>query len=519
MLEDLRRLVRTEASGARQGGSSLITIDEESLIAGSSMDPIESIAWVSRQIAYYSELAIFRYMDLVERMALLPGKKSVVLFRSGLRMDRESSPLMNRLLAAAVRNRVAFYTIDTRGLKDSSPDQPSGAMALAARMYRYLPDPMHDNRRLIESQEGLAVLAEDTGGQAVLNNNNPGEILSRVVEDSHAYYVLSFYPGEPSRKGKFRKIEVSLRNQDGCRISCVPGYHDLGPLPEQNSGERLLSLKEAMLTSSSRELRLSIEPEVLADPEGNPLLCLSAAVPAEDFIPAGKKGKLKIEAELLLQLVNKYSLNMPLYANAQLKHTVKTDEPAGGGEVSRLSYRTALSLVPGQYQLKGIVRDRESGRHGVFSTWITVSDFNNAASVPSSLILTRYAVPLDPDNRDDQVNRVLAVGDTVYYPQAEREFQRGEVVYALFRLYHATPEDRAWASRGIQTGLIRDDALVDKLLIHGNTHSDPGSDILTYLLMFETVNLDPGEYTFVVMLPNHPARVRQQLEETLRIIP
>jgi VWFA-related protein len=511
MLEDLRRLVRIESSG----GSSVISIDDESLQHNSHQGDKEPIAWVSRQIVYYNELAIFRYMDLIERMALLPGKKSVVLFRSGLRMDRENVPLMNRLLATAVKNRISFYTIDARGLVDSSREQPSGTMALAARGYRYGHDPMYDNRRHQESEEGLMILAEDTGGQVVLNNNNMGEILTRVIEDSNSYYVLSFYPETPNNKGKFRKINVSLRDQKGCSISSVNGYYDPKPIDKQSSGERLLSLKETMLTSLSEELHLSVEPEVFADPDGKPLLCLSVAVPAEDF-GVNKNKKSKIEAELLVQVVNKYSLDMPLYTDNILKRTVTSKEFLDGGR-PKLDYRTVLSLAPGYYQIKGIVRDKKSGIHGVYSSWIAISDFKNGSSVPSSLVLTKYAAPQDQANKDDIFSQVLSAGGNVYYPQADHEFRKGDVIYAMFYLYNATPEDFKWATKGVQVGLLQNGQLVEGLNIYGKPLPEPGSGVIRYMLMFKTAELEPGEYTFLAKLPNYTSRLKQQLEERLII--
>jgi len=510
MLEDLRRLVRIEASGAP-----IISTDDESLQHNEHQMDKEPLAWVSRQIVYYNELAIFRYMDLIERMALLPGKKSVVLFRSGLRMDRENAPLMNRLLATAVKNRISFYTIDARGLEDSSHEQPSGTMALAARGYKYEPSPMYTNMRKIESREGLSVLAEETGGQAVLNNNDMGEILTRTVEDSHSYYVLSYYPENISNKGKFRKIKISLRERDDCKISSIGGYYDPKPLNKQNSGERLLSLKETMLTSLSEDLHLFVEPEVFADPERKPLLCLSIAVPVKDF-GINKNKKSKIEAELLVQVVNKYSLDMPLYTDNILKRTVTSKEFTNGGQPT-LNYRTVISLAPGYYQLKGIVRDKKSGIHGTYSSWLVVSDFKNTSSVPSSLVVTRYAAPGEQANTDDILSQVLSVGGNVYYPQADHEFRKGDVIYAIFHVYNASPEDFEWAAKGVQVGLLQNGQLVEGLKIYGKPLPEPDSGVIRYVLMFKTAELEPGEYTFLAMLPNYPSRLKQQLAERLVI--
>lgn len=505
-LEDLRRMIQLETSR----GGNLISIDDD-------LTRHSPAAYVARQIVFYGQLAILRYMDLVERMALLPGKKSIVLFRSGLRMDRENIPLMDRLLAAATRNRVSFYTMDARGLMNSSHDQPSGTMALAARGYKYGADPMYDNRRHQESEEGLIHLAENTGGQVVLNSNNMGDILARVVEDSYSYYVLSYYPGKLSKQDKYRKIDISLRNKNDCKVSSVRGYYEPKPVDRQSSNERLLSLKETMLTSLSKELRISAEPEVIADSEGNPLLCLSIALPAEDFGVDKNAEKSQVEAELLLQAINKYSLQLPLYHNSELKRSL-TIKDFASGEKPQLNYQTIFSLDPGYYQLKGIIRDKKTGIHGVYSSSVTVGDLK-AESVPSSLILTKYVAQFNPEAEYNQIIQILAAGGYVYYPQADHEFRKGDAVYALFHVYNATPENFAWAAEGVQAGLLRDGQPVAGINIYGNPLPDESSRIIKYVLMLETAELEPGEYSFVALLPNYPSRVEQHLEEKFVLRP
>ena len=504
-LEDLRRLVQLETSRGL-----LNSIDDDLTRNG-------GVKYVARQIVFYGQLAIFRYMDLVERMALLPGKKSIVLFRGGLRMDRENIPLMDRLLAAAARNRVSFYTVDARGLMDSSHDQPSGTMALAARGYKYGADPMYDNRRHQESEEGLIHLAENTGGQVVLNSNNMGDILARVVEDSYSYYVLSYYPEELSRQGKFRKIDISLKSKNDCKVSSVKGYYEPKPVDRQSSNERLLSLKETMLTSLSKKLRISAEPEVIADSEGNPLLCLSIAVPAEDFGVDKNAKKSQVEAELLLQVVNNYSLQMPIYTNSELKRNL-TRKDFANGEKPQLSYQAIFSLAPGYYQLKGIVRDKKTGIHGVYSSSVKVRDLKDE-SVPSSLILTKYASQYDPEAKYNQISRILAAGGYVYYPQADHEFRKGDTVYAVFQVYNATPEDFSWSAKGAQVGLLKENQPVKGINIYGKPIPDQEAGLIKYVLMFETAELETGEYTFLVMLPNYPSRIEKQLEEQFFITP
>jgi len=301
----------------------------------------------------------------------------------------------------------------------------------------------------------------------------------------------------------------------GCDVSYLKGYYESKPIDNQSSNERLLSLKETLQTSISGDLRISGEPEVVADSDGNPVLYLSLAVPAEDFKIDKNDKKSEIEAELLLQIANHYSLQMPLYQDSELKGSF-TRADFKGDDQPQLTYHTMLPLAPGYYHLRGIVRDRKSGLHGIYDSSIVVRDLN-ASSVPSTLILTKYSVPYDPENKEDIAGLILSVEGTVYYPQADHAFRRGDVVFASFHVYNATPEEFDWAAKGAQIGLLRNNQLVPGVRIYGGPHPEPDRKLIRYAFMFETAGLEPGEYTFLAMLPNFPSRSEKQLEERLVI--
>ncbi len=122
---------------------------------------------VNRQIRFFGELAMLRYMDLVEKMALLPGRKSIVVFRSGLMLDNDTEPLLERLLSMATRNRVSFYTVDSLGLDVIQPvkDIRYPLAWSRGRLQNYLPNILQETERRREAEEGLVVLAKETGGK------------------------------------------------------------------------------------------------------------------------------------------------------------------------------------------------------------------------------------------------------------------------------------------------------------------------------------------------------------------
>jgi VWFA-related protein len=99
------------------------------------------------------------------------------------------------LTRAANRANATFYTIDPRGLV-AGPDID-------------LDVPMQDWLAYIrESQDSLRVLAEETGGIAVVNQNDFDKALKRIDNETSDYYVLGYYSTNPDPLRRRRQIEV-----------------------------------------------------------------------------------------------------------------------------------------------------------------------------------------------------------------------------------------------------------------------------------------------------------------------
>lgn len=483
--------------------------------------PVIGVETVNRQIRFFGEIALLRYMDLVERMALLPGRKAIVLFRNGLRLDHETGPILDRLLSLAARNRVSFYTVDSRGLDVVSPvkDLRYPLAWSRGRLESYLPDPIGEVNRRREAEEGLVVLARETGGWAVLDNNNLTSILDRVVQDSFFYYVVGYYPEHFTNSGKFRDIEISLRDDPGYNLAAVRGFMEPARLRLQSRAERLVSLRKSLQSSLERELQVEIEPEIFADSDGNPVLFVSVGAPATDFELKQGRDDSRISGEVLIQVVNRFSQNIPLYHDGRIDE--KFDNSLlTAGKSPMVNYQTVLPLAPGIYDLKAVIRDRRSGRLGVDSVSFFVRNFR-AESVPSTLLMTRHALPGNAGERNTSSEwhrNVLAAGNIDYFPQPVRDFIRGEVVHVLFHLYHPTPQDREWAKKGIQIGIFRQDVQVEGIKAHGQAFVNEKEEVIRYALVFDTENLAPGEYDFLALLPNYSVRKLPHLEESFKII-
>ena len=76
----------------------------------------------------------------------------------------------------------------------------------------------------MERRDDLMVLAESTGGRAVLNTNAPEDHVPAVFAESHSYYLLAFAPADPKANGRLHKIEVKV-NRPGVSVRTRAGYY------------------------------------------------------------------------------------------------------------------------------------------------------------------------------------------------------------------------------------------------------------------------------------------------------
>jgi VWFA-related protein len=97
----------------------------------------------------------------------------------------------------ANRANTTIYTIDPRGL-------------IAGGDIDEQVDPTEWNAYIRKSQDGLRVLAEETGGIAVVNQNDFDKALKRIDAESSDYYVLGFYSNNPDPTMRRRQLGVKV---------------------------------------------------------------------------------------------------------------------------------------------------------------------------------------------------------------------------------------------------------------------------------------------------------------------
>jgi VWFA-related protein len=101
------------------------------------------------------------------------------------------------LTRQANRSNVTMYTIDPRGLNAGGD--------IGEQV-----DPKQWNEYLRKSQDSLRTLAEETGGIAVVNQNDFGKAIKRIDAETSDYYVLGYYSKNPDQMRRRRQVEVKV---------------------------------------------------------------------------------------------------------------------------------------------------------------------------------------------------------------------------------------------------------------------------------------------------------------------
>ena len=105
------------------------------------------------------------------------------------------------LTKAANRANATIYTIDPRGLV-AGPDIDQDIN-------------MNDwNAFIRETQDSLRIIAENTGGIAIVNQNDFDKGLKRIDNETSDYYVIGYYSSNPDPMRRNRKLEVRTTRPD-----------------------------------------------------------------------------------------------------------------------------------------------------------------------------------------------------------------------------------------------------------------------------------------------------------------
>lgn len=453
--------------------------------------------------------------DAAKKLGRFPEKKALVYISSGVpKTGVENQSQLQSTINAAVRANVAFYPIDARGLiatppgGDASTPSPKGTGVFTGKTQTGARDKINNQ------QETLYSLAADTGGKALLDNNDLSVGMVQVQKDINAYYILGYYSTNEATDGKYRKVRVKLANPElQAKLDYRPGYYASKTFKKFNSSDKERQLEEALVLGDPvTDLPLAVEIDYFRIGRDKYFIPISVKIPGSS-IDLSKKDKT--DFDFIGQIRDSAG---KLVGGVRDGIQIKLDE-AKAAQLShkQLQYDTGLTLPPGDYKLKFLARENQSGRLGTFESKFTIPDLSKQATSVriSSVVLGNQREPLNASvGSAKNSKKLIAMHPLIQdgaklVPSVTRVFRKDQKMYVYFEVYDAgaDPALNNTPSVAAELTMFRGKTKAfESTPIRLNKVAADRANTVAFQFQLPLAGLPPGQYTAQVNVVDEMSR-------------
>lgn len=404
---------------------------------------------------------------VIRGMQDLPGRKSVMLLSDGFRLfsrgDGERSSNSNRILNSvrkvidqANRASVVIYTMDARGLQTtgftaaddlgSRPIGPPGGDTRAITLDKLTPILTGRSNELFDSQGSLVYLARETGGFAIINDNDLSGGIRRALNDQ-SYYLIGYQPDEETfdpETRRFNELNINVKRKNA-KVRYRSGFFGISDEQIEKAPTNLTAEQRILRALSSpfgdNEISLSLNTVFRADPDYNPSISSFLYIDLKDLKftdePNGnKKGAFDLLAVSfgdngipIDQISKTYTLNIKKEFYEKLLK-------------EGFIYYFVLPIEKhGAYQMRVAIRDHQTNKVGSASQFIEVPKLKKKRLTLSGLILENLTREQWNAETGQNTASIINVSTNPRADTALRAFKRGNILRYGFEIYNAKSQN------------------------------------------------------------------------------
>jgi VWFA-related protein len=377
----------------------------------------------------------------VKMLGQLNEKKVLVYFASGLQLNGiDNQAQFQSTTNAAIRANVSFYPVDARGLVAQGPmgDATKGSPG-GVGMYSGMAA-MANTNNFQKSQDTLYALAADTGGKALLDNNDLSQGVVQAQNAITSYYIVGYYSANAAMDGRFRRIKITLADAS-LKLDYRQGYYAGKEFKKFTTVDKERQLIDAlMLGDPITELTIAMEVNYFQLNSAEYFVPVVAKIPGSELALARKGGAEHTLIDFIGEVKDEYNVTV---ANVRDKVDIKlSGETAAQLARQPIQYDTGFTLLPGTYSLKFLARDDETGRIGTYLNKFVVPNLNKEQKrVPiSSVILSGQRMDMKDSlftagkDKMPTVNPLIQNGQKLI-PSVTRVFSRNRDMYVYLQAY------------------------------------------------------------------------------------
>lgn len=436
--------------------------------------------------AYNNDVRLRALKTLADTLAPIEQKKAILYFSAGMSRSGEDNQVELRgAVNAAVRGNVAIYPVDARGLQAVVPGgdarQASGrGVSLfsgqgVARQFT----------SLSQSQDTLMTLAADTGGRAFTDTNDFGEAFTRAARDLSAYYLIGYSSTNTDRDGRFRRIQVRVSRRNA-RVDARAGYYADRDFRRTNSRDREAQLDDQLSSAvSSTDLPVLVGTGWFRQTADRFYVPISLAIPGS-AVPVGA-GSPKVTLDVRGLVRDEQGRTV-----GRLKDTLDiatTGAPTLAGR--QVIYQSGVSLPPGRFSVKVVVRENTGGTIGSFEAPAVVPQLRDVPVKTSSLVMSTQVQPA-PRN---PTGSPLVRDGMQLLPNLTRVVTRGQRLYFYYEVYDPALADAApflRTSLAFYRGGVK---VFETPIVERTTVDEPSRRAVIFQFEVPASGLTPGTYT------------------------
>lgn len=447
----------------------------------------------------------------------IPGRKALVEFTGGITQTGEENRTQLRAATdAANRADVSIYSLDSRGLFATPPGGDTTTNAATGNSMFTGASVYHQTDQREDSRDTLATLSTDTGGKAFFDLGDLSDAFPKIQQDNGGYYLIGYNLGaDVKRDGRWRMIHVKV-SVPGAHVRYRDGYYAPRDFQHLEKEDRDQQLADAVNSDNPVvELPVAVETGMFRLSNDQTYIPVAAKISASALDWAEKHGHRQAQFDFAVDVRAVPSGQ----AVAQLRDTTQVNlDPQRFAEINKknLLYQGGVVLAPGNYHLKFVARENESGKIGTFEQNLNVPVAQPDKMTLSSVLLSSQLVPVQKTTevqtkgqgiRAKLVSSPFVVNGETIVPSVTRLFMQDQTLYVFFQAYY--PEKignkESLDPNTLRAGLVffRNGLQVDTTPLLAPAEIDAKKYTATFRISLPLAKLQGGRYTIqaVVIAP------------------
>lgn len=390
--------------------------------------------------------------SLARTLRMLPGRKQVVFFSEGfdprLVQGRDARAMSDAMEEMSLVEHGEAYKVDSDLRYGNSASL--SILDQMSRVFRGSDVVLHgvdirgvrvqndlETGAKINSNDGLFLLSNPTGGEVFRNSNDLDNDLQRMLRQQEVVYILGFQ-APMATPGKFHDLKVRLRSGGSVRVFHRAGYYESGA---ENALERALTNAEIVLNDLP-QTDIGVAALSAAFPTAEQAqVPVILEISGSDLAKSSKTSQFNVEIYV-------YAFDEDGIVRDRMFQRLQLDLAKVGEKIlgSGIKYYATLSLPAGKYAIKSLVRIPESEKRGYARVDVLVPPLSDVAVSPPFFFEEPGKWLMVKGGSHDTTNSAypFQINGEPFIPSASVSLRNGEPRQFAVFVYNAAADEVTW---------------------------------------------------------------------------